>query len=361
MKVVLVRRGWSATGGAEAYLQRLAGALVRDGNEVELVGSEVPADAWPYGRVVNLQARSPVGFARAFARLSRDRSAVVLSLERVPDCDVFRAGDGVHAAWLGRRKLFEPLWRTCSLRFNPKHRALLNLEKQVLDPARTQFIIANSRMVAAEITHSSSFPQSRIFLVRNGYDAPGVPADRIQKCHARKELGIPEDRFVGLFVGTGWERKGLRHAIGACGRLGAMTLLVAGRGRAEHFSASHVRHLGPVQNFSRVLAAADVLVQPTWYDPFSNACLEGLAAGLPVITTRDNGFSEILEEGKTGSVISRADASAELVAALRFWRDALNDNAEVHRGRCFREAVQWSTKRNLAETMQVLARVEAER
>jgi UDP-glucose:(heptosyl)LPS alpha-1,3-glucosyltransferase len=59
-------------------------------------------------------------------------------------------------------------------------------------------------------------------------------------------------------------------------------------------------------------------VLPTIYDPFSNAALEALAAGLPVITTRANGFSEIMREGVDGTVLDAPDDLRALVAAVTF-------------------------------------------
>ena len=62
---------------------------------------------------------------------------MVLSLDRVPDCDVFRAGDGVHAAWLQRRSRFESAWKSRLRVFNLKHAALLALERQVFKTVRS--------------------------------------------------------------------------------------------------------------------------------------------------------------------------------------------------------------------------------
>ena len=50
-----------------------------------------------------------------------------------------------------------------------------------------------------------------------------------------------------------------------------------------------------MRDLALLYAAADIFILPTLYDPFSNASLEALAAGLPVITTRGNGFSEVIE------------------------------------------------------------------
>src|SRR4029434_7340787 len=49
----------------------------------------------------------------------------LLSLERIWECDAYRAGDGVHASWLERRARFEPRWRPFLRRFNRKHREIL--------------------------------------------------------------------------------------------------------------------------------------------------------------------------------------------------------------------------------------------
>ncbi len=67
--------------------------------------------------------------------------------------------------------------------------------------------------------------------------------------------------------------------------------------------------------------AADIFLLPTIYDPFSNACLEALAAGLPVVTTRANGFSEIIENGVHGTVMDDPRNVEAICEALLFWSD----------------------------------------
>jgi UDP-glucose:(heptosyl)LPS alpha-1,3-glucosyltransferase len=113
---------------------------------------------------------------------------------------------------------------------------------------------------------------------------------------------IPK-KFCILFLGTGWERKGLSTAIKAMEMMDDALLLVAGRGPADLYSSPKARFLGPVSDLDALFASADLMTLPTWYDPFSNACLEALAAGLPVITTNANGVSEILTPGIHGEVV----------------------------------------------------------
>src|SRR5207245_11650621 len=115
------------------------------------------------------------------------------------------------------------------------------------------------------------------------------------------------DQTALLFTGSGWERKGLRFAIAAMAlcRNRKMRLLVAGRGNKRFYKSKRVQFLGEVSDLVRLYAAADIFILPTIYDPFSNACLEALACGLPVITTRANGFSEIIENRVPRSIVDR--------------------------------------------------------
>jgi UDP-glucose:(heptosyl)LPS alpha-1,3-glucosyltransferase len=269
-------------------------------------------------------------------------------MERVPGCDVYRAGDGVHAAWLARRDAFEPFWKKATRWLNRKHGEILELERRVFDPANTRLVIANSRMVRDEILSHFSFPQDRVQVVYNGIQpfANLPPRDE-----ARRQFGLDPQTFCVLFLGTGWERKGLATAIKAMEMLDDTTLLVAGRGPADLYRSSKARFLGPVADIASLFAAADVLTLPTWYDPFSNACLEGLAAGLPVITTTANGFSEILTPSVHGEVIAPGDALA-LAEAIDSWNNA--ERRLAARPACLQLAGSFSIERNAAETMALL-------
>ena len=210
-------------------------------------------------------------------------------------------------------------------------------------------MIANSHLVRNEILERFRFPEERVHVVHNGLTLPPAGADRSA---ARKQYGVPDEAFCALFVGTGWDRKGLETGIGAVERAGRTTLLVAGRGPAERFSSPVVKFLGPVSDLSGLHAAADLFVLPTWYDPFSNACLEALAAGLPVITTPANGFSEILRPGVHGSIVPEGDVPA-LALAIEGWRG----RCAQARPACRSLAAEFSIERNTRETLAVLEKL----
>ncbi|HYL80565.1 MAG TPA: glycosyltransferase family 4 protein, partial [Candidatus Acidoferrum sp.] len=84
--------------------------------------------------------------------------------------------------------------------------------------------------------------------------------------------------------------------------------------------AGRVTFVGPVPDPESYYAAADAMALPTFFDPFANVTLEAMASGLPVVTSRSNGASEILRPGVDGLVIDRADdvhALAEALASLQ--------------------------------------------
>lgn len=354
MRIGLVRRGYSASGGAEAYLFRFAEAARSAGHEPVLIcGTDWPEGVWPHEKIC-VAGRTPEDFAD---RLEERRESggwdVLFSLERVWRCDMYRAGDGVHAAWLERRRKFESAWKQWSRFFQRKHREIIELE-YALFTGGARRIIANSQMVKDEIIAHFGTPAEHVHVIHNGVP-PAVVEPRARES-VRAELGIPAGEFVALFVGSGWERKGLRHAVRAVNALKIpATLVVAGRGDSRGLPASgRVKFLGPLGSprLGAVLAAADVFVLPTLYDPFSNACIEALAAGLPVITTTANGFAEIIDAGVEGEAVAPGDVKA-LTVALAAWSDS--QRRENVRPRLLAKAALHSVERNLARTLEVIA------
>src|SRR3989475_1494187 len=333
LRLALVRRGYSPTGGAEAYLKRLARGVIEAGHKVQLIATnEWPEDQWPLGPITRLRAESVIGFADELEQVRPQLDCDgLLSLERVWSCDVYRAGDGVHRAWLARRRKFEVPLKQFVRGASRKHRDLLQLEESLFENRKAGRVIAASQMVVNEITDLYRYSADKIDVVRNG-----VPLDRFRfdpelREKSRAELKLKQDQIALLFAGSGWERKGLLFAIEAMAlcKNRKMRLLVAGRGEAGPYKTTRLRFwredpvqfLGEVTDLVPVYAAADVFILPTIYDPFSNACLEALASGLPVITTPSNGFSEIIEDGVHGSIV---DNNANLVGlrdAIHFWSD----------------------------------------
>ena len=356
LNIGFVRRGFSPSGGAEAYLRRVAGALAAAGHEATLFATkDWPQEEWTSGRIIRIEEEGPIAFADELERIDpRKNCDLLVSLERVWRCDFFRAGDGVHRAWLERKAQFEARLTRIVRRFNPKHDALLRLEKALLGDGGARRVIANSAMVRDEIVRHYGFADDAIDLIRNGVRVSAFgPAPR-KRAAARAQLRMGPDEIAVLFLGSGWERKGLRFAIAAMAKLRdqQMRLLVAGRGNERKYRTGSVTFLGEIEDVRLPLAAGDIFILPTVYDPFSNASLEAMAAGLPVITTRANGCSEIIEPKVHGSVVDRPDDVKALSDALHFWSD--ESRRLTARPALLERATQFDLSRNVAHTMEVL-------
>ena len=325
LKIGFVRRGYSPSGGAESYLKRLAQGVRSAGHEARLFSTgEWPSNEWLFGPISRLQGETPRAFADALDRLKPATLCdVVMSLERVWRCDVFRAGDGVHRAWLERRARFDNVLRKARAIFNPKHRGILRLEESLFAHAGARQVIANSQMVKDEIVRFYGYPERDVHVVYNGVPCSAFASAEGKRANTRASFGLRSDEIAVLFVGSGWSRKGLRFAlrgIEACG-IPQLRFLVAGRGNTLKYRSRRAQFLGVMPEATALYAAADIFLLPTIYDPFSNACLEALAAGVPVITTRANGFSEIVEEGKHGSILEEPDDFLAMREALHYWAD----------------------------------------
>jgi UDP-glucose:(heptosyl)LPS alpha-1,3-glucosyltransferase len=364
LRIAFVRRGHSPVGGAEAYLLRLARGVVDAGHEVQLIATnEWPEDQWPFGAITRLRAESAVGFADELEQIRPQLDCdVLLSLERVWSCDVYRAGDGVHRAWLARRRKFELPLKQFARAFNRKHRDLLHLEESLFAGRKAGRVIVASQMVKQEVVDLYGYPADRTDIVHNGVPLDKFRFDSELREKSREDLGLKPDQIALLFAGSGWDRKGLLFAIQAMAlcKNRKMRLLVAGRGNAALYKTRRlrfwheepVRFLGEVANLVMIYTAADIFILPTVYDPFSNACLEALACGLPVITTRSNGFSEIIEDSVHGSIVDQPGDLIGLRDAIRFWSDPSRRAAA--RSANIRRASQFDISKNVEQTMEIL-------
>lgn len=341
-RIALLRRRFSPTGGAERYLLRLASGLVAQGHHLTLYCEDWTPRENPFQEVKKVESNDPIGFAQRIANLPlRDRHDIVFSLERVPVCDLYRAGDGVHAEWLGYRRAFHPLMGTVRSALRGKNRQICELEAKVFATAGARHVICNSRFVADQITQRFDYPASRITIVPNG-----VPYNQFStgdRKLGRQALKLAADDYVILLVGAGAERKGHAIARDAVKRM-----------KNPQAKLVIVDSPPPVA-MPHVYAAADVFLLPTLYDPFANVTLEALAAGLPVITSAQNGASEILTNETNGFILPRADDDMLLVHLL----EHLADPEFRHR---FRQpaqelAQQYDVSRNLSATLAVFDRV----
>ena len=329
-RVALVRSRYDPAGGAERFLRAAMDALRAEGASLTIVtrewprhdGSAVIVNPFHVGRLWR-----DWSFARAACRtLAARHFDLVQSHERIPCCDIYRAGDGVHAQWLEERARVQSLLAAWATRNNPHHRYVLAAERALFASPRLRAVICNSEMVRREVFDRFRTPPERLVLIRNAVDAttfhPGLRDE--SRDGVRQQLGLPRDALVVTHVGSGFERKGVATLLDAIARTRAACAIVVGRdkdarryvARAARLGiADRVRFVGAVSDVRPYYAAADAFMLASLYDPQPNAALEAMACGLPVLTTPKCGAAELLVEGESGHIRDALDA-AGFAAAL---------------------------------------------
>src|SRR5258706_6419434 len=327
MRVAIVRQRYNPYGGAERFIERALPALERAGTELTLIARR--AEGWGARRFLAVDpfylgnTWRDASFARA-ARAAWQAGGfdLVQSHERIPGCDIYRAGDGVHAEWLGIRCAAAGPLARAAIALNPHHHYLCAAERRLFEHPRLRAVVCNSEMVRGEIQRCFALAPEKLHVIYNGVDLEHFhPRERAAlRAAARAELGAGEGETLFLFVGSGFWRKGLDAAIGALAACAnpAFRLLVAGRDRdAGRFAAlaqaaglaGRVRLLGGRADVRSLYAAADCFILPTRYDPFPNTALEALAMGLPSIIGRRRGAAGILRPGEGGWVCEPGDVA----------------------------------------------------
>jgi len=264
------------------------------------------------------------GFAHAACRAVAQRQFdLVQSHERIGCCDIYRAGDGVHAQWLDNRRRALGAWGKLGVRLNPYHAYVLASERRLFTSERLRAVICNSRMVADEIRRRFAVREDKLHVIYNGVDLDAFHP-RLRDQHRREvraRLGIADAEMIYLMVGSGFERKGVPQLLEALARLSnrAARLVVIGadrrtsalRRRADALGlGGAVIFAGAQREVRSWYGAADCFVLPTLYDPFPNAALEAMASGLPVITSSNCGAAEFIVEGDNGFVCDALDVAA---------------------------------------------------
>jgi UDP-glucose:(heptosyl)LPS alpha-1,3-glucosyltransferase len=223
----------------------------------------------------------------------------------------------------------------------PKNIEMCSLEARIFTPAGVRHVICNSHFVADQIVARFDFPPSKIDVIYNG-----VPYNQFSSGDrqlGRQALHLQPDDYVILLVGAGAERKGhdiARQALRKLGHPKARLVII---------------DAPPPVAMPHVYAAADVFLLPTLYDPFANVTLEALAAGLPVITSAQNGAAEIIQSETNGLVLPRADDINLIVCWLEYLADPAR-RAEL-KGPAQTLAQQYDLSRNVSETLAVFDRL----
>lgn len=339
LEICLLCQNRPGAGGKENYLARLSKELDRMGQPHRVIHNPVPRKIWRLLRTLlyNLGVRLIKGGKFYF------------SLERVGCADIYRAADGVIKDYLpDRRKSLNPM-------------PYLNLWLERRCFSKSKHIIANSEMVRRQIIRHYGIAPEKISVVYSGVE----PGDSKPDAQAvADEFGVAPDKKIILYVGSGFERKGVAELLYLLSKLNAnyQAFIV---GKDKHLSryrelasrygvTGKVVFTGARKDVNNFYAASDVVILPTRYDPFSNVALEAMCFGNAVVTTRRNGAAEILDEelvmehGKDEAVLSRLQR-------------LLNDDARLKavKDRNYDKVRNFTTAKNAVRVLELIRQVAA--
>ena len=339
-----------ARGGAETYVADLCRHLVQAGHRVDLY-----AESWADGclprRSTSCRSRrrgepgsSGSGTSPGIPKKPCARPATIArSASSTPGSRRDHPPRRRSARQPDRQRpaLSSPLVRQLYLlakTANPKYWVHRSIESKQYDPTRQPRVVAVSNMVKRHLEQFHHVPRQQIHVVPNAIDPERLEVSQpgAVRCAFRNRLGLEPGDLVGLFAGHNFALKGLKPLLEALGARRQpesggrpIHLLVCGGGEpgpyrrlASRLGLNETVHfLGFYPDVEDCYWSSDFFVQPTYYDPCSLVVLEALACGLPVITTAQNGASELMTDGREGYVLTAPDAADELIAALDHMTD----------------------------------------
>lgn len=301
-------------GGGERHLVELCRGLNAEGHEVFLALR--PTNEWedkvdflPRNRILHVTLRN------AFGVFSAKRIAAFMRRNGIELIHAHLMRDYVPASIAARMAGDVPFFLTRHVVFKlkPFYRfALRNLTRA----------IAVSEPVATALREV--FPHEKVVTISNGIDVnERAEADRESLRRSfRAEYGIPQDAPLVGIIGELNELKGQGDFILAAERIvkqnPAARFIVVGRdstiGSARR---RELRRLGEVLGLSNqllflewvddtkpLIAALDVLVSASYTESFGLAMLESIAGGTAVVATRTDGACELIEDGRSGLLVS---------------------------------------------------------
>lgn len=311
----LTMRGWAV----EIFLLEKSGALIE---RLEQAGVQVSDGGYATGRGPKIgKLVSVIGCElRLFWRALRSRPDVMHGF--LPLANFMSA--------LAARITFIPLLVT-SKRALGNHQERLKVWKRLDRTANalSDVVTANSQAVARDTEARDNYDASRIVVIPNGLDFSRLDAAAGHRDEARDDLGLSSSDVAVVMVANLIHYKGHLDLIEAFARVASgdprLKLFLIGQDRgvakdlisraAQLGVTDRINLLGSRDDVPRLLSAMDLGVLSSHEEGFSNALLEKLAAGLPVVATDAGGNREALA-GMPDCVLVRPHDADDLARGL---------------------------------------------
>jgi glycosyltransferase involved in cell wall biosynthesis len=341
---LIVTGDFVKTGGMDRANYALARYVAERGAETHLVAHRVDPELAEMPNVITHKVRKIMGSylvaGMLLSRVAKKWAGVISGRggRVVTNGGNCRFGDinwlhYVHAAAADRRPS-----SSSALLSSARHRAAhlyhVAQERDVLPRAR--MLVADSNRTRQDAIDKFGIDGSKIHTVYYGTDPdefrPGTGGERVR---LRREIGVPADQPVILFVGAlGDNRKGFDIAFRAWQMLCADSawdahLAVVGRGAelpgwqrraAQAGLSERIHFLGFRSDVPRIMRACDAMIAPSRYEPYGLAVHEALCCGLPAIVSACAGVAERYPGELADLLIPDPEDVEDVAARLRRWK-----------------------------------------
>ena len=350
-KLAIIRSSYRPDGGAERIITRIITGLKNHYSlDVSIITRQWEKDDSPDVQVITCPKRGWFRHTK-FKHFITDVSALlkqhdfdwVQSHERIPGCKIYRAGDGVHKEWLAIRKRGVSSIKAFLWDHSLYHKVVLDAEKRLFSHPELQTVICNSTQIKKDILkHYPKTNPDKLKVIYNGIDLDEFSVKTQEaKQAARLKLGIDTNAGVLLFVGSGFQRKGLGDLLAALAQTPQWQLLVVGKDKQTQYYkqccqklgiTGRVSFVGMQRQMSDYYAACDLLVHPALYDPAPNVILEAMASGRGVVVSTGCGNYDLVvedEESRSGFVYPSGDVAA-LIKILHLINEEVIESTGTH-------------------------------
>jgi len=342
MKPYLIVTGdFVKTGGMDRANYALARYVAERGAETHLVAYRVAAELEAIPNVITHKVRKIMGsYLAAGAMLSSLAKKWAAKISGRGGSVVTNGGNCrfvdinwvhyVHAAY--RRPSSSALLAT--LKNRAAHVHFVAQERDVLPRARV--LIANSNRTRQDAIEKLGIDASKIHTVYLGTDPAELRAGTAgERARVRREIGLPADRPVVIFVGAlGDSRKGFDVAFRAWEKLCADStwdahLAVVGRGAelstwkrraSESAMNDRIHFLDFRSDVPDILRACDAMIAPSRYEPYGLAVHEALCCGLPAIVSSKAGVAERYSKDLGDLLIPDPEDAQDVAARISLWK-----------------------------------------
>ena len=339
MNIAIIKRKYQEEGGggAEKYARYIVKGLIEKGHRIFVLAKNFTGEENENLKHIPVKVNKltsssgTTAFHKGVQNVLKDavdiyKIDLTYAISRTYPVDIFRVTEQVHVEWM-------KLNYSSIQKYNPRHKGILDLEKNIFNVKNTKAVVTNSELAKHLVIKNYNYPETQINVIRNGLDKSSynLNYDKNIKPKLRKQLLNKDDqnKYILFFVATNFHIKGLDFAIKAIAGLSAnikneLLFIIAGGDKPEKYQnlaerlsiGDKLKFIGSCGNVKDYYQMSDLMLYPSLGEPFGNVCLEAAACGLPVITTKQNGSCEVVKDGDSGFLIENAQCVEELTDSI---------------------------------------------